>query len=100
MAQLDPTSDHWPFLRAGIDAAFLWRWRFAGRNADANFHHERGDTADKVDVRQLQAYVGQLARVLLRLSHVPPEEWPDNPVTPAQLQARLKKECGTVIRVF
>jgi Zn-dependent M28 family amino/carboxypeptidase len=100
MAQLDPTSDHWPFLRAGIDAAFLWRWRFAGRNADANFHHERGDTADKVDVRELQAYVGQLARILLRLSHVPPEEWPDNPVKPAQIQARLEKERGTVIRVF
>ncbi|MDA0749021.1 MAG: M28 family peptidase, partial [bacterium] len=28
MAQIDPSSDHFPFLRQGIDAAFLWRWRF------------------------------------------------------------------------
>jgi hypothetical protein len=100
MAQLDPTSDHYPYLRAGLDAAFLWRWRFYGRHDDANFHHERGDTADKVNVGELKAYVGQLARLLLRLSHVPPEEWPENPVTPAQAQARLTRECGTVVRVF
>jgi Zn-dependent M28 family amino/carboxypeptidase len=100
MAQLDPTSDHFPFLRAGIDAAFLWRWRFHGRHADAEFHHERGDTADKVNVRELKEYVGQLARVLLRLSHVAPGEWPENPVTPAQVQARLETERGTVVRVF
>jgi hypothetical protein len=100
MAQLDPTSDHFPFLQAGIDAAFLWRWRFHGRHADAEFHHERGDTSDKVNVRELKEYVGQLARVLLRLSHVPPGEWPENPVTPAQVQARLEAERGTVVRVF
>lgn len=100
MAQLDPSSDHFPFLRAGIDAAFLWRWRFYGRHADAEFHHERGDTADKVNVRELQEYVGQLARILLRLSHVPPEEWPENPVTAAQIQARLEAERGTVVRIF
>ncbi len=100
MAQLDPTSDHFPFLRAGIDAAFLWRWRFYGRHADADFHHERGDTSDKVKVRELKEYVGQLARILLRLSHVPPEEWPENPVTLAQVQSRLAAERGTVVRVF
>jgi hypothetical protein len=100
MAQLDPTSDHFPYLRAGIDAAFLWRWRFYGRHADAEFHHERGDTSDKVNVRELKEYVGQLARILLRLSHVPPGEWPANPVTPAQVQARLEAERGTIVRVF
>jgi len=100
MAQLDPSSDHFPFLRAGIDAAFLWRWRFAGRRADAEFHHEPGDTADKVDVRELKEYVAQLARLLLRLSHVPPAEWPANPLTPAQVRARLEAERGTVVRVF
>lgn len=100
MAQLDPSSDHFPFLRAGIDGAFLWRWRFHVRHADAEFHHERGDTRDKVNVRELREYVGQLARVLLRLSHVPPGEWPENPVTPAQVQARLEAERGTVVRVF
>ena len=100
MAQLDASSDHYPFLRAGINAAFLWRWRFYGRHDDANYHHERGDTADKVNVRELKEYVGQLARILLRLSHVPPGEWPKNPITPAQVQARLEAESGTVVRVF
>jgi hypothetical protein len=100
MAQLDPSSDHFPFLRAGIDAAFLWRWRFHGRHADSDYHHERGDTADKLNVRELKEYVGQLARILLRLSHVPPEEWPANPATPEQIQKRLEAEQGTVIRVY
>jgi len=100
MAQLDPSSDHFPFLRAGIDAAFLWRWRFYGRHADAEYHHERGDTADKVHVPELKEYIGQLARLLLRLSHVPPEDWPENPLTAEQVQARLDIERGTVVRVF
>jgi hypothetical protein len=100
MAQLDPSSDHFPFLRAGIDAAFLWRWRFYGRHADAEYHHERGDTSDKVHVPQLKEYIGQLARLLLRLSHVPPQEWPENPLTADQVQARLEKERGSVVRVF
>ena len=100
MAQLDPSSDHLPFLRAGIDAAFLWRWRFYGRHADAEYHHERGDTADKVNVPELKSYVGHLARLLLRLSHLPPGDWPQNPVTPAQARARLAAERGTVVRVF
>jgi hypothetical protein len=36
MSQLDPTSDHFSFLAAGIEAAQLWRWRFVGRHADAD----------------------------------------------------------------
>jgi hypothetical protein len=100
MAQLDPSSDHFPFIEAGLDAAFVWRWRFAGRHPDADFHHEPGDTLDKVRVRELKEYVGQLARLLLRLSHVPPEEWPANPVTVAQVQARIEQERGQVVRVF
>ena len=100
MAQLDPTSDHYPYLRAGIDAAHLWRWRFSGRHADSEYHHERGDSADKVNVRELKEYVGQLARVLLRLSHVPPEAWSENPMTAEQVEARLAEERGTVVRVF
>jgi hypothetical protein len=100
MGQLDPSSDHFPFLAAGIDAAHLWRWRFAGRRGDADFHHEPGDTADKVNVRELKEYVGQLARLLLRLSHIAPEEWPANPVTAADVAARLATERGQVIRVF
>ena len=100
MAQLDSSSDHFPFLKAGIDASHLWRWRFHGRHADSDFHHEPSDTSDKVNVRELKEYVGQLARLLLRLSHVPPQEWPQNQVTQAQVQARLEAERGTVIRVF
>jgi hypothetical protein len=84
----------------GDRAAHLWRWRFYGRHADAEYHHEPGDTADKVNVRELKEYVGQLARILLRLSHVPPEEWPENPVTAEQVETRLAQERGTVVRVF
>jgi hypothetical protein len=100
MAQLDPSSDHFPFIQAGIEAAHLWRWRFHGRHADAEFHHEPGDTADKVNIRELKEYIGQLARILLRLSDIPPEAWPENPLTQAQIQARIAAERGTVIRVF
>lgn len=100
MAQLDPSSDHFPFLRAGLDAAHLWRWRFVGRRPDADFHHEPGDTADKVNIRELKEYVGQLARLLLRLSHVAPEAWPANPMTSAAVGQRLEAERGQVIRVF
>jgi aminopeptidase YwaD len=100
MAQLDASSDHFPFLRAGIDAAFLWRWRFVGRHPDSDFHHEAGDTSDKVRPRELKEYVGQLARLLLRLSHVPPQDWPHNPITLSQVQERLDQERGQVIRVY
>ena len=100
MAQLDPSSDHFPYLRAGLDAAFLWRWRFHGRHPDSDFHHEPGDTSDKVNIRELKVYVGQLARILLRLSNVPPEEWPANPVTQNQVQRRIEAERGSTVRVF
>src|SRR4029078_10605922 len=79
MAQYDASSDHYPFLAAGIDGSILWRWRFVGRHADADFHHETGDTTDKVKLRELKEYVGQLARLLLRLSLVSTDEWPSNP---------------------
>ncbi len=100
MSQIDPSSDHYPFLHAGLDAAHIWRWRFHGRHADADFHHEPGDTMDKVNVPELKSYIGQLARILLRLSHVPPGEWPKNPVTRGQVEERLNSERDTVIRVF
>lgn len=100
MSQLDTTSDHFPFLRAGLDAAHLWRWRFQGRHADADFHHEPGDTLDKVNVRELKEYIGQVARILLRLSHVPPYEWPQNPMTAEDVAERLEAERGQVTRLF
>ena len=100
MSQLDATSDHFPFLRQGVDAAHLWRWRFSGRHADSDYHHEPADTADKLNVRELKEYAGQLARLLLRLSHVAPEEWPENPLTKEAVKARLDAERGTVVRVY
>lgn len=100
MAQLDYSSDHYPFIRQGIDAGFLWRWRFAGRHPDSDFHHEPGDTPDKVRPRELKEYVAQLARLLLRLSYVEPEDWPENSVTVEAVLARLEQERGQVVRVF
>ena len=100
MAQIDNSSDHFPYLKKGLDAAHLWRWRFHGRHADADFHHEAGDTADKVNVREIKEYAAQLARVLLRLSHVAPEQWPENGVAVEEVGERLERERGTVIRVF
>lgn len=100
MAQLDSTSDHYPFLRQGVDAAHLWRWRFHGRHADANYHHEGADTVDKINARELKEYAGQLARILLRLSHIEPADWPQNPQTVAAVKERIDAERGTVIRVF
>lgn len=100
MAQLDYSSDHYPFIRTGIDAAFLWRWRFVGRHPDSDFHHEPGDTTDKVRPRELKEYVGQLARLLLRLSHIAPQDWPVNSQTVPDVLARLERERGQVVRVF
>jgi len=100
MAQLDSTSDHFPFLRQGVDAAHMWRWRFYGRHADANYHHEAADTLDKLNVRELKEYAGQLARLLLRLSHIEPEDWPQNLQTVDSVRERIDAERGTVVRVF
>ncbi len=100
MAQYDASSDHFPFLAAGIDASILWRWRYVGRHADADFHHEPGDTTDKVKMRELKEYVGQLARLLLRLSHVAPDAWPTNPLSVAQIKAQIEAERGQVVRVM
>ncbi len=99
MAQLDGTSDHFPFIRAGIDAAHLWRWRFGGRHADADFHHEAADTLDKIKVRELKEYAGQMARLLLRLADVPPPRWPSNDLTGDDIRLRLERERDTVVRV-
>ena len=97
---LDPWSDHFPFALAAIESGFLWRWRFAGKHPDSDYHHEPGDTSDKINVRELKEYVGFLARLLLRLSHVPPGDWPQNPETPERVQARLKAERPFVPRTM
>ncbi len=99
MAQMDANSDHFPFARRGIDASMCWRWRFAARNPDANFHHEPGDTIDKVRPRELHEYVAFLSRLLLRLSLIPPHDWPENHNTPQSIEQRLLDEIAQVVRV-
>ena len=100
MAQLDNSSDHFPYLYRGIDAAHLWRWRFRSRHADADFHHEPADTADKLNVRELKEYVAQLSRLMLRLSQVEPDAWPQLGVSAEEAAARVVAERGSVVRVF
>lgn len=100
MSQLDAWSDHYPFSLRGIPSAILWRWRFFGRYPEADYHHEPGDTLDKVRVRDLKEYVGLLSRLLLRLSHVPPGEWPDNTLDPDSIRARIPAEITQVHRTF
>ncbi|MAG36657.1 MAG: hypothetical protein CL878_10520 [Dehalococcoidia bacterium] len=100
LAQLDASSDWFPFARRGIPSAMPWRWRFVGRHPDADFHHEPGDTADKVRPSELREYVGLLARLLLRLSHLPLAEWPADPLRVDDIEARLKEELGTVPRTM
>ena len=100
MAQLDASGDMFPFARTGIPSGMLWRWRFAGRHPDAAFGHSSSDTVDKVRVRELKEYAGLLARLLLRLSHVAPEEWPENRLDPTAIAARVQEERGTVVRTM
>jgi len=99
MAQLDNSSDHFPYLRIGIDAAHLWRWRFRARHADADYHHEPQDTADKLNVRELKEYAAQMSRLLLRLSRVTPDAWPQLGIPADEAKARVQAEQGTVVRV-
>jgi Zn-dependent M28 family amino/carboxypeptidase len=98
MPQLDGGSDHFSFFRAGIDAAHVWRWRFHASNPDALFHHEAADTADKINVRELKEHVGCLARLLLRLADVPPDRWPRNDITAADVGRQLERERAGVAR--
>ncbi len=100
MAQLDNSSDHFPYLCQGIDAGHLWRWRFRARHADADYHHEPPDTADKLNVRELKEYVAQLSRLMLRLSRLEPACWPQIGVPLAEAAARVEAERGAVVRVF
>lgn len=97
---LDAHSDHFPFTRAAIPAGILWRWRFHGRHATSEFHHEFGDSAQKLNVRELKEYVGQISRLMLRLSHVPPGEWPENPHTADEMERRAAAEVGSHTPTF
>ncbi|MDA1279517.1 MAG: M28 family peptidase [Chloroflexi bacterium] len=94
LAHMDAHSDHFPFARQAIDASILWRWRFWGRHETANFHHEMGDAANKLNVRELKEYAGQIARLLLRLSHVAPDDWPTNPLTLSDVNGMIERDAG------
>ena len=98
--RLDHSNDGYSFACRGIPYAILWRWRFVGRHADADYRGEPGDTADKVRPRELKEYVGQLARLLLRLSHIPPQDWPENTLDVDEIKDRLKREVGTTMRTM
>ncbi len=100
MAEPDPTTDSFSFALAGIPAAILWRWRFIGRHPDSDFHHEAPDTPDKVRIRELKEYAGFMARLALRLSQVPPEEWPENPLRADDIRAQARERAGTFIRTM
>ncbi|MBM31453.1 MAG: hypothetical protein CL764_01200 [Chloroflexi bacterium] len=100
MSQLDPTSDHYPFLAQGIDASHLWRWRFDKRHASSEFHHESADTSDKVNIPELKNYIANLSRILFRLSITETESWPSNNISIEKLRERIKQEKDSVIRVF
>ena len=100
MPMFDHTNDGFSFARSAIPYAIIWRWRFVGRHPESNFRAEPWDTVDKVRVREMKEYVAFLARTLLRLSHVPPSDWPEMPETVADLEARLQREVGRVARTM
>ncbi len=97
---VDSSGDSFSFARRAIPTGMMWRWRFVGRHPDADFHHELGDTADKVRPKELREYAWQLVRLLLRLSHVPPNDWPENPLSIDEVAARMKRETGSVGRTM
>jgi hypothetical protein len=100
MAQMDASGDMFTFARAGIPSAMLWRWRFVGRHPDASFGHASTDTPDKVRVRELKEYAGLLSRLLLRLSHVPPADWPENRLDTRAIARRIEQERGSAVRTM
>ncbi len=100
MAQMDASGDMFPFAMAGIHSSMLWRWRFVGRHPDAGFGHASTDTPDKVRVRELKEYAGLLARLLLRLSHVPPADWPNGALDTAAIARRIESERGAYLRTM
>ena len=97
---VDPSADSFSFARAAIPTAILWRWRFVGRHPDADYHHEPGDTADKVRTNELREYAWQLARLLLRLSHVTEADWPTSPLKIDEIETRIGQETGGVGRTM
>ena len=101
MPMLDHTNDGFSFARSAIPYAILWRWRFVGRHPDSNFRGgTMGHRRQGAEPRELKEYVGFLSRFLLRLSHVPPADWPRNSETVEGVEARLQREIGSVGRTM
>lgn len=100
MSQLDVSGDMFPFSRAGIPSSILWRWRFVGRHPDVAFGHTNADTPDKLRIRELKEYAGHLSRLLLRLSHVSPQDWPENQLCVDEIERRIETERGSVFRTM
>ena len=100
MPLLEHMNDGFSFTRSAIPVILLWRWRFVGRNSASDFRAEAWDTPDKLPMGELKEYVAFIARTLLRLSHVPPSNWPANPETAPAIEDRLESELGTVARTM
>ncbi len=98
MSQIDGHSDHFPFLEAGIDASHPWRWRFFGRYPTCEYHHESPDTFDKLNVKDLKYYISTFSRLLIRLSLISIDEWPENRLTKDMVRVRLNEEKNFEIR--
>ncbi len=100
IAQLDATGDQYHFARKGIQSGMLWRWRFVGRHPDVAFGHSSSDTVDKVRIRELKEYAGLLSRLLLRISHTEPEEWPQEPLDVGRIDEQNRRDRGAVFRTM
>ena len=98
LSQLDASGDMFPFSRLGIPAGFLWRWRFVGRHPNSSYSHSSSDTPEKVRIGELKEYAGLLSRLLLRLSLVPADQWPENQLDVNEIARRIDAERGTVVR--
>ena len=97
---VDKSGDGFPFSKRGIPTAFMWRWRFVGKRPDALYGHSPADTVEKVGIRDLKDYVSLTARLLLRLSQVPPSEWPQNTLDVGEICRRIEGERNKVMRHY
>ena len=100
MSQMDSSGDMFPFALRGIQSGMLWRWRFVGRHPDASFGHSSSDTLDKVRTRELKEYAGLLARLLLRVSHTTPNQWPETSLDIDEIATRTANERGSAARTM
>ncbi len=100
LSQLDASGDMFPFSRRGIPSSFLWRWRFVGRRPETAYGHSNADTPEKLRIRELKEYAGLLARLMLRLSHVPAAGWPENRLDVQVISKRIEAERGAVFRTM